>query len=529
MTFGMLVGMPVEADIVGFVSVAEGWTKICDGWDMVVCVSVPVGVKELADWRGGAEVVRTMGREVVGASGAEEILIVGSVAFTPCVGATVVGVVEATLTGVDAGSVGVATDPDGIAEEGGRTPLATPDEDTSLAELVGVGISEASDALVSGRLVSVAVGAVPVPAPVIPDTAEERLGVSVGKAEDGRRSVIALDNTGTTGSVKDATPVPVPAPEMPELTGAAVTAAVSVGVGRIDRGSVFERTVDNPTRRPVWEADTPALGSTVETIEARGSAAGVLAGTTDGGTAPDEATTAGVGVVDAPTRGSTTDETTEANGSAAGVLAGTIDGGIAPDEATTAGVGVVDAPTRGSTTDETTEANGSAAGVLAGTIELGTPPDDATTAGVGVGVEAAAGSDDGASRDETSGTSPASAELDAGSGVEEAGITTSGADPVDATGATLDDAAGNTAATLESTPKGSEDVAAAAGSGAGVDWAGIASGLVMGADTGTADEELAKPSPATTDARGSAALDVEATTSGMVPLVTIWRLMCLGK
>lgn len=30
-TFGMLVGMPVEADRVVLVSVAEGWTKICDG------------------------------------------------------------------------------------------------------------------------------------------------------------------------------------------------------------------------------------------------------------------------------------------------------------------------------------------------------------------------------------------------------------------------------------------------------------------------------------------------------------------
>jgi hypothetical protein len=201
-----------------------------------------------------------MGREVVGASGAEETLMVGSVVLAPCVGATIVGVVEAALigvvavsVGVVAVSVGVTTDPEGSAEEGGRTPLATPDEGTPVAVLVGVGVSEASDGLVSGRFVSVAVGAVPVPAPEIPDTAEERMGASVGKAEDGRRSVMALDNTGTRVSVKDATPVPVPAPEMPELAGAAVTAAVSVGVGvgRIDRGSVFERTVDNPTRRPV--------------------------------------------------------------------------------------------------------------------------------------------------------------------------------------------------------------------------------------------------------------------------------------
>lgn len=190
-----------------------------------------------------------MGREVVGASGAEETLMVGSVVLAPCVGATIVGVVEAALIGVDAVSVGVTTDPDGTAEEGGRTPLATPDEGPSVAVLVGGRVSEASDALVSGRFVSVVVGAVPVPTPEIPDKAEERMGGSVGKAEDGRRSVTALDNTGTRVSVKDATPVPVPAPEMPELTGAAVS--VGVGVGRIDKGSVFERTVDNPTRRPV--------------------------------------------------------------------------------------------------------------------------------------------------------------------------------------------------------------------------------------------------------------------------------------
>jgi hypothetical protein len=44
---------------------------------------------------------------------------------------------------------------------------------------------------------------------------------------------------------------------------------------------------------------------------------------------------------------------------------------------------------------------------------------------------------------------------------------------------------------------------------------------VIGADTGEADEELSKPSPATTDVRGSATLDVETTTLGEVPLVTI--------
>jgi hypothetical protein len=228
----------------------------------------------------------------------------------------------------------------------------------------------------------------------------------------------------------------------------------------------------------------------------------------------------------------------------------------------------------GSTTDETREASGSAAGVLAGTTVVGTAPEDATTAGVVTA--AAAGVDDGARRDETSGRI-AAAELDAGSGVE-AGIMVSGTDPVDAAGttaATLDStpkgseddvaagttaatlestpkgseddvAAGTTAATLESTPKGSEDVAAAgttaatlaatlestpkgsedvaaAAGGAEVETLGIASGLVMGADATTADDvELPKPSAPMRAAAGSAAaLEVEATTSGDVPLVTI--------
>lgn len=45
--------------------------------------------------------------------------------------------------------------------------------------------------------------------------------------------------------------MPDPALEMPELIGAGVVATVLVGGGRIDNGSEFERTVDNPTNRPV--------------------------------------------------------------------------------------------------------------------------------------------------------------------------------------------------------------------------------------------------------------------------------------
>lgn len=220
---------------------------------MEVIVSVPVGFKEKTD-SGGEEVVRTTGREEDGPSGAKEGVLVGLVALIPCVGAAMVGVMEAATLGVVAVSVGETTDPEGTAEPEGRTPLATPEDETSVAALVGGGISEASDALVSGRFVSVVVGAVPVPIPEIPDTAEERIGAPVVAAEDGRRSVIALDTTGGRRvSVKEATPVPVPAPEMPELTGAAVAAAVSVGVGvgRTDKGSELGRTVDNPTKMPV--------------------------------------------------------------------------------------------------------------------------------------------------------------------------------------------------------------------------------------------------------------------------------------
>jgi hypothetical protein len=216
---------------------------------MEVIVSVPVGFREKTE-SGGDEVMMT-GREEDGASGVKEGVIVGSVALTPCVGAMMVGVmeaapvgvVEAAPVGVVAVSVGVTTDPEGTAEPEGRTPLAMPEDGTSVADVGGVGISEASDPLVSGRFVSVVNGAVPVPTPEIPDTAEERMGASVGKA------VMALDSTGTRVSVNDAIAVPVPTPEMPELTGAGVTAAVSVGVGRIDRG--VERIVDNPTKRPV--------------------------------------------------------------------------------------------------------------------------------------------------------------------------------------------------------------------------------------------------------------------------------------
>lgn len=96
----------------------------------------------------------------------------------------------------------------------------------------------------------------------------------------------------------------------------------------------------------------------------------------------------------------------------------------------------------------------SAGGALAGTTEVGSAPDDATAAGAGV--VAGAGSDKGASRELTSGRMGGAAELDAGSGAEEAGITTAGADPLDAAGSTA----------LESAPKipkGSADADADAG------------------------------------------------------------------
>lgn len=398
-------------------------------------------------------------------------------------------VLAASVGVADAVSVGTVTDPDGTAEVGGRTPLGTLDEDTSPVVMGG----ETSEALVRGILVTIGgVDAVPVPAPVIPDEAEERSGTVVGRTED---------TAETRVSVNGRTAVPVPAPEIPELTSAVLRSVVSVGVGRMDRGSVLERTVDNPTKRPVWVGDAAEETDRAESI--------VLAGTTEAGISPDDATKAGVGVA---ARGSTMEETTVANGSMTGVLAGTTELGIPPVDATSGvGVGMGDA-TRGFAIDETTEATGSAAAVLAGTIELGSPPVEATAAGVGVGVADAltrgAAIDDtaetigsraavlagmielgsppveatrGSTIDETSGARPVAAELDAGAGV--------GADSVDA--------AGITTATLERTPKGSEDVSSAE---ARVDATGIASGLVIGADTGVTDDvDAAIPSPAATD------------------------------
>lgn len=160
---------------------------------------------------------------------------------------------------------------------------------------------------------------------------------------------------------------------------------------------------------------------------------------------------------------------------------------------------------------------------------------------------------DGAKTEETSGRRPPAAELDAGSGAEEAGTTTAGADPVPAIelgaaelgagelgagsgvdagtitsgkrpvdGTALDTTAGTTGRILAKTPEGAEEVAAAAtedgAAGVGVDATGIASGLVIGVDTGVTDDVGApSPRPAATDCKGSAADDV----AGVVPFVTI--------
>lgn len=272
---------------------------------------------------------------------------------------------------------GTLTDPDGTTEEGGSTPLGTPVDDTSPV-VVGTGSRpEAPDALVKGKLVPVGNGALPVPAPETPETADDETGATVGKT---------LDKAGTTSVKEGSKPVPVPAPEIPELTGAGAVAGVFVGAGRIERGSEFERIVDNPTNRPVGEA-----GAAEETGVTSGALA---AGTTEEGMPPVDATKAGVGVA---ALGPRAEETMEANGSTIGVLAGTTELGIPPVDATAAGsgVGVDDAATRGISTEDATEANGSttgvlAAGVFAGIIELGRPPVDATAAGSAVGVEEAA-------------------------------------------------------------------------------------------------------------------------------------------
>lgn len=153
-----------------------------------------------------------------------------------------VGAVGADSVGVASGPDGRAVVPDGTTEEGGSTPLGTPEEDASPV-VVGTGIGpEALGALVEGRFVSTGVGAVPVEGPETPGIGGVCTGALVGKTLD----------TGGTASVKvGSVVVPVPAPKMPGLAGAGVVAAELVEVGRIDNGSEFERTVDNPTNRPV--------------------------------------------------------------------------------------------------------------------------------------------------------------------------------------------------------------------------------------------------------------------------------------